>query len=259
MSKYLFDHALEREHERLVKLEEWLDPGTVRHLDQIGVEPGWRCLEVGAGAGSITRRMAELVGPSGHVLATDLDLKFLEDLDLPNVEVRRNDILNDELPEETFDLVHARLLLMHLPAREEAFKRMIAAAKPGGIVFVEDMDMVTWLDVTTQESMERLRQAFIGLLKMAGADPFFGRNLPKLFADHGIEDTWVEGRIELGRRADSPGLMQFKLSLIELREMLVANGIATAEDIDDVLRLIDDTSWIGLPPSIIAAWGRMPG
>lgn len=93
---------------------------------------------------------------------------------------------------------------------------------------------------------------------MAGADPYYGRNLPKLFADHGLGDAWVHGRIALGQREDSPGLMQFKLAVLQLREMLVANGIATAEDVDEVIRLIDDPAWFGLPPSIIAARARKP-
>ena len=257
-STYLFDHARDLELERLTKLEEWQDPGTIRHLETIGVGPGWNVLEVAAGAGSITRWLSDRVGPSGHVLATDLDLKFLEEIDLPNVEVRKHDILNDDLPNDFFDLVHARLLLMHLPARDEAFKRMLAATKPGGWIFVEDFDMHTWIDVTPSEEMGRLRKAFVGLLKMAGADPFYGRNLPKLFLDHGLTEAWVEGRVEPGQRHDSPGLTQFKISLIQLREMLVANGIATAEDVDEVIRLIDDESWIGLPPMTVAAFAQKP-
>ena len=257
-STYLFDHERDLELERLKKLEEWQDPGTIRHLETIGVAAGWRCLEVAAGAGSITRWLAGRVGPSGSVLATDLDLKFLGDVDLPNVEVRKHDILNDDLPDGSFDLVHARLLLMHLPARDEAFKRMLAATKPGGWIFCEDFDMHTWLDVVPSEAMARLRPAFVGLLQMAGADPFYGRNLPKLFLDHGLTDAWVEGRVEPGRRHDSPGLTQFKISLVQLKEMLVANGIATREDVDEVIRLVDDESWVGLPPMTVAAFAQKP-
>jgi len=258
MSKYVFDHALEREHERLVKLEEWLDPGTIRYMDQIGVGPGWRVLEVAAGAGSITRYLATRVGPAGSVVATDLDLKFLDDIDLPNVEVRRHDILNDELEENSFDLVHTRLLLMHLPARDEALKRMVAATKPGGWVYVEDMEFITWTEMTPAAPMGRMRDAMIKLFGMAGADPFYGRQLPFVLADQGLEDVWAEGRTTFGLRKNSPGLENFKLTAIELKDMFVANGLATAEDIDETIRLIDDPSWHGMPPTIVAAYGRKP-
>ena len=258
MSTHLFDHELQLEQERLGKLSEWLDPGTIRHLETIGVAPGWSCLEAGAGAGSIARWLAERVGEKGSVLATDLDTKFLDEIDLPNLEVRRHDILADELPADTFDLAHARLLLMHLPAREEAFRRMISAVKPGGSVFIEDFDMLTWIDMSPSPAMDRIREALHGLLTMAGADPYFGRQLPRLFTEAGLEDAWVEGRVHLGYRWDSPGLAQFKISLIQLREMMVTNNFATAEDVDDCIRLIDDPSWYGLPPMIMAAWGRKP-
>ena len=256
MSKYVFDHALGLEQERLRKLEEWLDPGTTRYFDQIGVGPGWRVLEVAAGAGSITRVLADRVGLSGSVLATDLDTKFLDEIDLPNVEVRKHDILSEDLPDDAFDLVHTRLLLMHLPGRDEALKRMIAATKPGGFVFVEDMEMMTWIDITPSPAMERVRVAMIKLFEMAGANPFLGRTLPFMLDAAGLEDVWAEGRIAMGHRWDSAGLQMFKLMLMELREFLVNTGAAAAEDVDESIRLIDDPAWQGIPPAVVAAYGR---
>ena len=258
MSHYVFDHALELEQERLGKLSEWLDPGTKRYLDEIGIRPGWHVLEVAAGAGSIARALSERVGPSGMVVATDVDVKFLDDLGLANVEVRKHDILNDELEENSFDLVHTRLLLMHLPRREEALKRMIAAAKPGGWVFVEDMEMLTWIDISPAPPMGRVRDAMIKLFQTAGADPFYGRNLPFVLTEQGLEDVYAEGRTVWGYRWSNPGLQQFKLSLIEIKDMFVATGAATAEDIEETIRLLDDPTWYGVPPMIVAAYGRKP-
>jgi SAM-dependent methyltransferase len=258
MSTYLFDHALEREHDRLRKLEQWLDPGTLDHLRTIGVAEGWRCLELAAGAGSIARRLGEMVGPSGSVLATDLDLTFLQDLDMPNVEVRRHDLLNDDLPEDAFDLAHTRLLLMHLPERERALDRIVAAVKPGGWIFIEDMDMYTWIDVTESAAMDRVRDAMKQLLALAGADAHFGRRLSLMMWERGLEGGHVVGRIVAGARENNPGLQQFKISLLQLKDMMVASGLASAEDVEEAVRLIDDESWHGLPPAIIAAWARKP-
>ena len=258
MSKYVFDHALELEQQRLRKLEEWLDPGTTHYLEQIGVAAGWRVLEVAAGAGSIARVLSDRVGASGSVLATDLDLKFLDDLALPNVEVRKHDILSDELPADTFDLVHTRLLLMHLPNREEALKRMIAATKPGGFVFVEDMEMMTWIDVTQSPAMDRVRSGMFKLFEMAGANPYLGRTLPFMLDGAGLEDVWAEGRVAFGNRWDNPGLQQFKLMLMEMHDFLIGTGLVTTEDLDESIRLIDDPAWQGMPPAVVAAYGRKP-
>jgi len=63
--------------------------------------------------------------PSGRVLVTNIDPRFLEPLHLPNLEVRRHDIATDPLPEAVFDLVHSRLVLLHVPEREEAPYAMI--------------------------------------------------------------------------------------------------------------------------------------
>jgi SAM-dependent methyltransferase len=99
-------------------------------LNLIGVREGWRCLDVGAGGGSATRLLAERVGDTGSVLAVDLDTRLLAPLASARVEVRRHDLLADPLPDGAFDLVHARNLLMHLPARVDALRRLLAAVRP---------------------------------------------------------------------------------------------------------------------------------
>src|SRR6187401_2739324 len=83
-------NAAENEQRRLAAVEELFDPGTIRHLDGIGISAGMRCLEVGAGGGSIARAMSERVGPEGWVLVTDLDISTLTECDQPNVEVREH-------------------------------------------------------------------------------------------------------------------------------------------------------------------------
>src|SRR5687767_11306018 len=99
---YAFDNAWELERERLRGLELRLDPATIRHLETIGVGAGWTCLEIGGGGGSIARWLARRVGPSGRVVATDLDPRFLEALGEPNLEARRHDVATDDLPPNAF-------------------------------------------------------------------------------------------------------------------------------------------------------------
>jgi ubiquinone/menaquinone biosynthesis C-methylase UbiE len=120
-------HTLERE--RLTCIEEGLDPISTRHLEALGVGPGWTCLEVGGGGGSIARWLADKVGPSGRVVAIDKDLRFLREINRPNLELRQADILGDTLEAHLYDLAHCRLLLTHLPEHERAVQRMIAALK----------------------------------------------------------------------------------------------------------------------------------
>jgi SAM-dependent methyltransferase len=139
-SSYLLDNAGKEASIRFSALSAAFDPGTVRHLGNLGINSGWRCLEVGGGGGFIAAWLATRVAPTGSVLATDIDPRFLERLELANIEVRCHNIATDPLPESTFDLVHSRLVLGHVPEREQAPVRMAAALKPGGWLLAEEFD-----------------------------------------------------------------------------------------------------------------------
>jgi trans-aconitate methyltransferase len=130
----------EPEAERLTLLESIFDPGTVETLTATGVEPGWRCLVPGAGHGSIARWLAHQVGPTGRVVATDIDTRFLESSASTNLEVRQHDLLEDPL-EDDYDLVHARALLVHLVGDQvHAIGRLVDAVRPGGWIAIEEYD-----------------------------------------------------------------------------------------------------------------------
>ena len=97
MSTYQFDHEWKKERERLANMEAVFDPMTTECLEMIGVGEGWKCLEVGAGGGSIVEWLSERVGSTGKVVGTDLQTKFLEAIDASNVEFRQHNILTDDL------------------------------------------------------------------------------------------------------------------------------------------------------------------
>lgn len=167
-SRYLLDNATREAPARFAALSALFDPGTIRHLQGRGVGPGWYCLEVGGGSGSIATWLADRVGATGRVLATDIDPRFLESLNLPNLEVRRHDIAADPLPETAFDLVHARLVLMHLSEREKAMARMISALKPGGWLIDEEFDCFSLLPDPANSPGEVLLQTQMAVYRLLG-------------------------------------------------------------------------------------------
>src|SRR3954452_15906451 len=141
LNKYVFDNAATQAQQRFESLEALYDDRTKRFLSATGVSQGWHCLEVGAGGGSVASWMADRVGATGRVLVTDIDpshLSQLESVSRPNVEVQVHDVGVDAIPETTFDLIHARLVLIHVPQREAALARLVNALKPGGWIVVED-------------------------------------------------------------------------------------------------------------------------
>jgi SAM-dependent methyltransferase len=256
MGGYAFNHEWEGERQRLRLVETVLDAGTTRHLETLGVGPGWRCLEVGGGAGSITQWLCDRVGPTGTVVATDLQTDFLDDLDAKNLEVRTHDIGADDLEEGAFDLVHSRMVLQHVPARDEALKRMVRALAPGGVLLEEDMDCASLVaHGPGADLFERCVPPLITVLEAAGYDPDFGRRLPTALRTQGLADVAAEGRVPVGIGNDAAAAM-WRMSVERCRPALVAQGVLTDGEIDEVLAVHDDENFAFLYPMIVAAWGR---
>jgi 2-polyprenyl-3-methyl-5-hydroxy-6-metoxy-1,4-benzoquinol methylase len=125
---YLLDNAAQQTGCRFSGLETGLDENTKARLSAVGITAGWRCLEIGAGSGSIARWMAERVGAHGHVLATDIDTRWIQGNGLS----QRHDVAADPLAQDEFDLIHARLVLGWLPTRDAVLSHLVAALRPEG-------------------------------------------------------------------------------------------------------------------------------
>ena len=134
---YLLDNRQAEAAERFDALGELFNASTFRHMESVGMSPGWRVWEVGAGGSSVPGWIAEQT--HGYVLATDIDTSWL-DRDHRGFEVKKHDVGTDPAPEDGFDLVHARLVLVHVPERLNALTTMINALKPGGRLLLEEAD-----------------------------------------------------------------------------------------------------------------------
>lgn len=124
-------------------LSTWLGPPTEAMLDMARVGPGSRVLDVAAGAGQQTIVAARRVGPAGYVLATDIASSLLEFASadarkdgLANIECRRMDGEQLDVPASSFDAVISRVGLIYFPDQHEALTGMHRALKPGGRIAV---------------------------------------------------------------------------------------------------------------------------
>ena len=255
---YLFDNAWREGRERLDAVEQFLDPGSIRALEQTGVAGGWRCLEAGAGGGSIAAWLGRRAGAHGKVVATDIDVRHLsEGAKAANVEIRRHDIVADPLEEGVYDLVHARLLLEHLPAREAALGKLAKALRPGGWLVVEAVDYVSSIPVSEFGAEEHARSQALRLrhFEAAGAQTDLGRHLPRMMREAGLVEVAGEGRFML-MEGGSPGARWFRLSMAQLRGKLVGPGKLSDAEIDRMLEIFDDPRWSALSPTIFACRGR---
>ena len=225
---YLLDHGWSRERERLEALAATFDPGTRRHLSAPGLAPGWRCLEVGGGTGTVARWLCDEVGPTGQVVVTDLDIGFCSQIDRDNLEVRRHDITRDPLEEGAFDLVHTRFVLEHLYSREAALATMMRALRPGGWIVVEALEwsglnMASTKGANPYQRAVRLMTPLVKLIvevfHPAGLSVAFGHRLPAMLAAGGLVDVTAEGR-SLFLSAGTPGAEVARLTLERARDLI---------------------------------------
>jgi SAM-dependent methyltransferase len=261
MTRYMLDNARHESADRFAALSALFDSTTTRHLERCGVRRGWRCLEVGAGGGSIATWLADRVGASGAVLATDIEPRFLSALARPSMEVRRHDIGVDALPERAFDLVHARLVLMHVPDRDQALERMIGALKPGGWIVAEEFDSVSLPPAPDQCPLETRLDTQIALLKLLedhGVNRLYGRQLYGALRSHGLVNVDSEGRVVMLRHG-SAGESMLRANYSQLRSEMVEEGYITEDQIESDLKRLQDPHF-AMPSAVMwSATGRRPG
>lgn len=256
---YILEQGWERERTRLGALARLFDPGTMRHIQMLGVTEGWSVLEVGAGSGTLADWLHGSVGDGGRIVFTDLDVRHLEAAKELGVEVLQHDILSGPPEAEAFDLVHARAVVEWIADRETALEAMVAALKPGGCLLIEDVDFVT-AGCAYPESLlkQRVADALATLASMGGADLNLGRRLVALLDQAGLQDVQAEGRVPVQRNGDESCDYQV-LTVDQVGSTLVKAGLLTMMDVEQLqIELSTRNGGIGFPPMMVAAWGSRP-
>jgi SAM-dependent methyltransferase len=254
------------EDERLDLLEQIFDPGS-RHRRDLA-QPGWRCLEIGAGRGSMAVWLAERVGPTGQVVATDIDCRYLARLDHPNLEVVQHNIVEDPLDvlgPGSFDLVCARLVLFWLAGRQEtAIHKMAQCLRPGGWLLDEEGDWGVPGPVDPAHPLYAgYHRAFKGgdWWAARGYDPFFGRKLPTLFERCGLHDIDNQTTASVVR-GGNPWARWWQQNLDVIRTWGPASsgpGEATDEEHKELTAPCGDPSAWFITELLHACSGQRPG
>jgi SAM-dependent methyltransferase len=255
VTQYRLPHDLAGERERLKLMSALLDPLERAHIDRLGVKSGWRCLELGAGNGSIARILAGLVAPSGKVIASDIDVRYMADLDVPCLEVRRLDVMEDAIEDKAYDFVVARALLHHLPGRKTALKRMIEAVKPGGVFLIEP-DMLP-CTVAEPESMRAFWQAWLIWSEQSDIDYTVGRRIPAWLDSLGLEGVAAEGDT-MHFNGGSDWATYWTSTMRELAPSLLKTGGMTEKMLGSFYSLYEDPHYWTSVITFTAASGRKP-
>lgn len=244
------------------RMQTCLDPVTTGRLEALGVGPGWRCWDVGGGGGSVARWLAERVGETGHVVVTDIDTGGLEAVAREHaaVSVHRHDVVADDAPATDLDLVHARLVLLHLPERLRALERMVRALRPGGRLLLGEFDC-TWMPVLAAPDdeaarlVDRFQRALLTVLSGAGADPRWGVHAYRALRDVGLTDLETHVHAEPWP-GGSPGCRWLDVNARQLEQPLLATGLITPTELDVVRASFSDPTFVISSYLTIHTWGR---
>jgi SAM-dependent methyltransferase len=237
-------------------------------LDRIGVGPGSRVLDLGCGPSGVLELLSGRVGPAGTVVGLDFDpanvslaREFAAEHRLANVEVIQGDALRTALPSASFDLVHARTLLINVPDPAAVLTEMVRLTRPGGWVAAMEPDVGGVVCYPPHPAWDRLTEIFRSAQLVDGADSFVGRRLPELFRQAGLAGIGVEAKADIYPAGHSRRTVRADL-VRSMRPKIMAAGIATERELDEVdlavRQHLSDPDTLMIPHLLFLAWGRKP-
>ncbi|GAC1611395.1 MAG: methyltransferase domain-containing protein [Mycobacteriales bacterium] len=258
MPEYALSNQWEREAERLDALTAWRDPGSLQFCRAAGLTEGWRCLEIGPGTGRFAQALADAVGDRGQVLAVDIDPSLALARTGRTYEVAKVDVRVDELPPGPFELVHARMVVMHLPDRRALLSRLAAVLDAGGVLVSEDLDNMTAICEPPSAIFTKVMKAIFASTAAAGSDSNYGRRLPGDLRAIGLEDVVTECSVRATFADPVAGLPALELLLDQLEGRVLAQDGISPADLTAFRALLRDGSSTLFAPTLVRARGRRP-
>ncbi|OKK22914.1 hypothetical protein AMK16_01675 [Streptomyces sp. CB00455] len=266
--KYLMGAATS-ELDRMLFQGEMFRPEAERLLDRCGPGPGGRAVDIGCGPLGILDMLSERVGPGGEVVGLDVQPEMLDlarrlvtERALDNVRLVEGDAA--AAPEErgAFDFVHTRLVLMNVPHSTDVLSAMVALARPGGTVAVQDVDWVSRVCDPPHPAWTGLVDLIAELWRLSGMDVHLGRRLPRLLRGAGLTDIGVDAGIRVFQH-DHP-YQTLLVDRAELcRDALVERGLTGHAELDRLTGELRDhlarPDTVVVHPILFQAWGRVPG
>jgi ubiquinone/menaquinone biosynthesis C-methylase UbiE len=255
------------EVEHLLAQAEVYAPEADELLDRVGLAEGASAIDVGCGVLGILPQLRARAGAGGRVVGLDLEPRLLavarDVLTRHPVEVElvHADARASGLATGSFDLVHARALLLNVPRPEELVAELIRIARPGGVVALQEPDAASWICDPPHPAFERLRDRLIAMYKRIGKDFEIGRRAARLLRDAGARDVQARATARVTRPGDYYHTFLLTLAAL-LREPLLTGGALTAAQLDDEIASVRahlahrDT--LTCQPLLWQAWGVRP-
>ncbi|MFI8964790.1 class I SAM-dependent methyltransferase [Streptomyces sp. NPDC053493] len=239
------------------------DDVTLARLRALGAGPGWRCLDVGAGTGTVARRLLEEAGVAG-VLAVDRDVRFLAERPVPGLELLEADVTAPDFAPGRFRLVHARFVLMHLPEHERLIATLAGLVEPGGVLVLSDA-----ADLTSDRPDEgggapgtpyatAMRAMWQGLRATIGTDVSWVPSYPRLLRRAGLRPVAAE--LHVPPLLPGSPISRFWADTWERgRAAMLATGLVDDAAVDAAVAWLDSDECAALSAGMLTAWGWKPG
>jgi ubiquinone/menaquinone biosynthesis C-methylase UbiE len=256
------------ESARLQRQSDELRAESMALLDRVGVGPGQDVLDLGCGPRGSIELLRERVTATGRVVGLDADpahvamaRELTAQLGLDNVDIAAADARHTGLPAGSFDLVHARTLLVTVPEPEAVVAEMTRLARPGGWVASLEPDMEYSLCYPPLPAWDRLCEIFNRAFGRNGADPFIGRRVSELYREAGLADISVEMRAPVYPAGHSRRTIRADL-VRSMRPMIIELGLADDRELDQVDRAVrehlDDPRSVIMSGMLFLVWARKP-
>ena len=186
----------EAELERLRFQQTVWGPVTDKFFDRLGVQQGWRCLDVGAGPGLVSAVLRQRVGKEGEVVALepgkyyrDVFAGMIAQRGWSNVSILAGTAEEATLPRSHFDLIFARWVASFVPDLERFLAPLIAALRPGGMIAIQDYYYEGLSLFPRGGAWDRMPEIVRSFYRSEGGDPYVAARLPGLFRDHRLTMT----------------------------------------------------------------------
>jgi ubiquinone/menaquinone biosynthesis C-methylase UbiE len=253
----------DRGAQRLKLLAQTMWPTTKGLFHRLKVGQGLSCLDLGCGIGSVTLKLARLVGSTGQVLGIDRDDRCLELAREEALRQKLNAIFQakdaGKLQEENvYDIAYSRFLLSHLPDPADAIKRLVRATRPGGLVVVEDIEFRAHFCYPACPAFDRYVSLYQQAVHRLGGDPNIGPRLVNLLMDAGQEEVGVEVVQPTFRQGTGKRIAQ--VTMEHIQEAVVGAGFVSTAEVGSIIAELNqfarDTRTLLSVPRIFQVWGR---